>query len=60
MKPAPVDLFDHIEEVSTIRCDKCFGMDKTDNDASIASDEFFEKGWRLVKNEVVCPDCNSK
>ena len=54
----PDDLIDFIQTEETIYCTGC---KKTESVMALESEiYFFDKGWRVTKDNCYCPECASK
>jgi hypothetical protein len=55
-------LTDYCQIETSIECSNCRAIEACMmGDESMASDEFFEKGWRATKgNNCYCPECAMK
>jgi hypothetical protein len=50
-------LFEGIETLSSIRCNKCGVTKIRQSDGYDAADGFFHEGWRIMRGNCVCPKC---
>lgn len=50
-------LFDIVEVMTNIKCDRkgCTESDYVDDDPLTAAEEFYFRGWRVVRGKALCP-----
>ncbi|NJO62862.1 MAG: hypothetical protein HC836_32970 [Richelia sp. RM2_1_2] len=56
--PQHYKLFDHVEMVTSIICDKCYKEETCDSDEFESIEYFHEEGWTVFRNKVYCPKCS--
>lgn len=52
-----IELADYCIEISEIACEKCGKSETANTDALEASDHFWARGWRVVKEKCLCKKC---
>jgi len=59
-KYLPEQLIEYCDTTTEIFCSRCRETGITQGDESIASDDFYDRGWRATENHSYCPDCAKK
>lgn len=54
------ELYDMVETESSIGCDKCDESDYQRADGRDAAEWFYNKGWRIIMDQIYCPKCANK
>ena len=55
-----LELYDFVESITTIECDKCHIIVKYGGDAFDCIDAIHEEGWRIINEKCLCKSCVSK
>lgn len=50
----------YVNTLSTISCEWCNADSNIHADEYDALDYFYEKGWRVIKDKCICPNCKKK
>lgn len=60
MSDKTLQLLNHCETSTTIRCDKCKAKDVTNADEVDSLDELYAAGWRVINGKCLCRKCAKK
>lgn len=52
-----IEMSEYCECECTVTCDVCKCYDGSNDEPEFASHDFYNKGWRIVNEILLCPKC---